>query len=114
MHNSPKAIPLRESVFFRVFRAPHDYIYDAKLPHWIDGLDCLPPNSGAADCSIAMRPSVARTRPGCISNSSNVPSMSRKSALRVRASSAQLGAGGKVAEPFTRMSSSRCLLAIGS
>jgi hypothetical protein len=54
VHLSWQQPPARAKVFYRVFRAPHDYIYDAKLPHWIDGLDCLPPNSGAADCSLAM------------------------------------------------------------
>jgi hypothetical protein len=48
------APPTTAKVFYRVFRAPHDFVYDYRLPHWIDGLDCLPPNGGAADCSIQM------------------------------------------------------------
>jgi hypothetical protein len=54
VHLSWTAPPSTAKVFYRVFRAPHDYTYDARLPHWIDGLDCLQPNGGAADCSIKM------------------------------------------------------------
>jgi hypothetical protein len=54
IHLSWAAPPSTAKVFYRVFRAPHDYIYDSRLPHWIDGLDCLPPHGGAADCSIQM------------------------------------------------------------
>jgi hypothetical protein len=54
VHVSWTAPPSTAKVFYRVFRAPHHYVYASKLPPWIDGLDCLSPNGGAADCSIQM------------------------------------------------------------
>jgi hypothetical protein len=50
-----QAPPASAKVFYRVFRAPHDFVYDARFPHWIDGLHCLPPTRGAADCSVQMQ-----------------------------------------------------------
>jgi len=46
--------PATAKLFYRVFRARSKYVYDYRLPPWIDGLDCLPPTGGAADCSIKM------------------------------------------------------------
>ena len=54
VHLSWSAPRSNAKIFYRVFRAPHDYIYAAGLPHWIDGLNCLRSAGGAADCSIAM------------------------------------------------------------
>src|SRR5207253_563159 len=42
-------------VYYRVFRSRTDWIYDYRLPHRINGVRCLPPNAGAADCHLEMQ-----------------------------------------------------------
>jgi hypothetical protein len=69
VHLSWTAPPARAKVFYRVFRAPHDYVYASNLPHWIDGLDCLPSNGGASDCSIKMDTLVTTAAHGFVDSS---------------------------------------------
>jgi hypothetical protein len=80
VHLTWTAPPSKAKVFYRVFRAPHDFVYDYRLPHRIDGIDCLPPNGGAADCSIKMDALVTTSAHGFVDKAKLEP---REYAYRV-------------------------------
>jgi hypothetical protein len=63
VHLTWAAPPTTARLFYRVFRAPHDYIYDSRAPHWIDGLECARKSGAASDCSVQMKTlTTTRTR----------------------------------------------------